>query len=172
MNKNIFDEADMILNNQKDSGIQSGGLSVKSVMLLKGLSPIMSINTNKQSDNFERVSDLFENLVIPLGLVNHLHKSSSNSCDYYDDRNIYEDYDENENENENENDVVNKRVDDLYEELLKLVEPESKELNKNNILAFGGKKKNKSRKTNAIKSNINDKNKSKKNVKSKINLNK
>ena len=75
MNENIFGSNDMIFN-QSGGGIQSGGLSIKSMMISKGLSPIMSINIDKDPANVERVSDLFQNLVIPLGLINGIRNNN------------------------------------------------------------------------------------------------
>uniref|UniRef100_A0A6C0IFM0 Uncharacterized protein n=1 Tax=viral metagenome TaxID=1070528 RepID=A0A6C0IFM0_9ZZZZ len=160
VSNNMFDSKDMIFNNQSGGGIQSGGLSIKSIMLSKGISPIMSINTDKDPENVERVSELFENLVIPLGLINGIkHINSGYNIDYHsnnnDNKNIYEDDDE---------------IDTFYNELLKLVEPNEKEINNNELLFSGGKKKNKSKKNRELKSQskINGVAKSKKNMKIKI----
>ena len=45
----MFESKDMIFN-QSGGGIQSGGLSIKSIMMSKGMSPIMSINTDKDTE--------------------------------------------------------------------------------------------------------------------------
>ena len=37
MNENMFESKDMIFNNQSGGGIQSGGLSIKSIMMSKGI---------------------------------------------------------------------------------------------------------------------------------------
>ena len=91
MNENMFESKDMIFNNQSGGGIQSGGLSIKSIMMSKGISPIMSINTDKDSKNVERVSELFENLVIPLGLINGIKNMNSGYNIMDDERYIYDD---------------------------------------------------------------------------------
>ena len=162
MNENMFESKDMIFNNQSGGGIQSGGLSIKSIMMSKGISPIMSINTDKDSKNVERVSELFENLVIPLGLINGIKNINSGYSSGYnndDEKYIYDDecYEDKEDE-----------LDSLYDKLLKLVEPDEKEINKNNdvLLFLGGNKKNKSRKNKESKlSKMNSNKKSKKNLK-------
>ena len=139
MNENMFESKDMIFNNQSGGGIQSGGLSIKSIMMSKGISPIMSINTDKDSKNVERVSVLFENLVIPLGLINGIKNMNSGYNIMDDERYIYDD-DESEEDKDD--------IDSLYDKLLKLVEPDENEIKNNDdeFLFLGGKKKNKSRK--------------------------
>ena len=165
MSENMSIEKDMVFNSQL-GGIQSGGLRIKSIMLSKGLSPIMSINTDKNSNKIERVSDLFESLVIPFGLINDIRNKSSSSM-YDSCKNVYDD-----DSNESSDDEIG----NLYDKLLKLVEPEESDKlmgndklmgKESNELLFGGKKKNKSikNKLNKIKGNT----KSKKNIKIKIN---
>lgn len=164
MNGNMFEGKDMIFNNQTGGGIQSGGLSIKSMMISKGMSPIMSINIDKDPENIERVSELFQNLVIPLGLINGIKNFNTGyNIDYDDKKYIYDDETCDEENNDNE-------VDLLYDKLLKLVEPDKKEISTNDELLFlGGKKKNKSRKNKESKlSKINGNTKSKKNMKIKI----
>jgi hypothetical protein len=159
MNENMFESKDMIFNNQSGGGIQSGGLSIKSIMMSKGISPIMSINTDKDSKNVERVSELFENLVIPLGLINGIKNMNSGYNIMDDERYIYDD-DESEEDKDD--------IDSLYDKLLKLVEPDEKEIKNNDdeFLFLGGKKKNKSRKNKESKlSKMNSNKKSKKNMK-------
>jgi len=159
MNENMFESKDMIFNNQSGGGIQSGGLSIKSIMMSKGISPIMSINTDKDSKNVERVSELFENLVIPLGLINGIKNMNSGYNIMDDERYIYDD-DESEEDKDD--------IDSLYDKLLKLVEPDEKEIKNNDdeFLLLGGKKKNKSRKNKESKlSKMNSNKKSKKNMK-------
>ena len=159
-NENMFESKDMIFNNQSGGGIQSGGLSIKSIMMSKGMSPIMSINTDNETKNVERVSELFENLVIPLGLINGIKNMNSGYNIYDDEKYIYDDecYEDKDDD-----------IDSLYDKLLKLVEPEQKEINNNELLLLGGKKKNKSKKNRESKiSKINENKKSKKNIKIKI----
>ena len=125
MSDNMFDRKDMIFNNQSGGGIQSGGLSIRSMMISKGMSPIMSINTDKDTKNVERVSELFENLVIPLGLINGIKNINSGYNINDDDKKyIYDDDDECYEDKDDE-------IDSLYDKLLKLVEPEQKEISNN-----------------------------------------
>ena len=162
MNENLFQSKDMIFNNQTGGGIQSGGLSIKSIMISKGISPIMSINTDKDPEHVGRVSELFENLVIPLGLINGIKNINSGYSSGYnidDEKNIYDD--------ECYEDKDDDEIDSLYNELLKLVEPDEKEISNNNdVLFLGGKKKNRSKKNRINKQGkINGNSKSKKSKK-------
>jgi hypothetical protein len=57
---------DLIFYKNSEGDIQSGGFSVKSLMMKQGISPILTLNNNKtQIGGSENVSDLFDNLVIP-----------------------------------------------------------------------------------------------------------
>lgn len=56
---------ELVFNNDTNLGIHSGGFSVNSIMLKGGMSPIMTINTQQVGGNFDKVSDLFNDLVIP-----------------------------------------------------------------------------------------------------------
>ena len=55
---------ELVFNNDTNLGIHSGGFSVNSIMLKGGMSPIMTINTHQVGGNFDKVSDLFNDLVI------------------------------------------------------------------------------------------------------------
>ena len=52
-----------------DNSIQSGGFSVSSIFMKSGISPIMTMNMNTESDiqngGSNKVSDLFQNLAVP-----------------------------------------------------------------------------------------------------------
>jgi len=63
---------DLIFNNDEKQGIHSGGFSVNSVMLKKGISPLKTLNFRKDFDNDDddliggsQVADLFNSLVVP-----------------------------------------------------------------------------------------------------------
>jgi len=56
----------MIFNNNEKEGIHSGGFSVNSIMLKKGISPIQTLNYNMNNQTGgSQVSDLFNSLVVP-----------------------------------------------------------------------------------------------------------
>jgi hypothetical protein len=54
---------ELVFNNDIEGGVHSGGFSVNSIMMKAGMSPIMTLN-NEQIGG-DKVSDLFNNLVIP-----------------------------------------------------------------------------------------------------------
>jgi hypothetical protein len=54
---------ELVYNTDNVNGIYSGGFNVNSVMMKAGMSPIMTLNNQKGGTN--KVSDLFDSLVIP-----------------------------------------------------------------------------------------------------------
>jgi len=56
---------ELVFNTDKEAGIYSGGFSVNSAMMKAGLSPILTVNQPLQSGGSTKVSDLFNDLVIP-----------------------------------------------------------------------------------------------------------
>jgi hypothetical protein len=56
---------ELVFNTDKEAGIYSGGFSVNSIMMKAGMSPILTINKPLQSGGASKVSDLFNDLVIP-----------------------------------------------------------------------------------------------------------
>lgn len=56
---------ELVFNTDKEAGIYSGGFSVNSIMMKAGLSPILTVNKPLQSGGSTKVSDLFNDLVIP-----------------------------------------------------------------------------------------------------------
>jgi hypothetical protein len=98
---------ELVFNNDTNLGIHSGGFSVNSIMLKGGMSPIMTINTQQVGGNFDKVSDLFNDLVIPNWALS------------YNTRIVGGKYKEVEhNDSDSEDDVID---DDLHEKLLDMV---------------------------------------------------
>lgn len=111
---------ELIFNNDIEGGIHSGGFSVNSIMLKNGVSPIMTINRDQTGGKFEKVSDLFNDLVVPNWALS------------YNNRIIGGKYKEVEhNDSDSEDYVVD---DDLHDKLLELVK-------EHNIQAKTNKKK-------------------------------
>ena len=65
---------ELVFNANKELGVYSGGFSVDSVMLKAGLSPIMTINNSIQTGGTDKVSDLFQDLVIPNWALSYNNK--------------------------------------------------------------------------------------------------
>ena len=98
---------ELVFHNDTDLGIGSGGFSVNSILLKGGMSPIMTINTEQTGGNFNKVSDLFNDLVVPNWALS------------YNNRIVGGKYKKVEHDDsDSEDDVIH---DDLHEKLLELV---------------------------------------------------
>jgi len=119
LNHSYIGPDELIYNN--DGEIHSGGFSVNSIMLKNGLSPIVTLNNNINKDFIqngrEKVSDLFNNLVIPNWSLSYNYK---NGPVYQGGANI------NNKRDENDEDVVIE--EDLHEKLLNLVKVDKAEI--------------------------------------------
>lgn len=107
---------ELVFNTDNETGIYSGGFSVNSIMMKAGMSPIMTLNT--QSGGSNKVSDLFDSLVVPNWALS------------YNNRMIGGEYKENYEEEEESDDDID---DELHDKLLGLVkdkEHEEQKLNK------------------------------------------
>jgi hypothetical protein len=100
---------ELVYNTDNENGVYSGGFSVNSVLMKAGMSPIMTLNT--QTGGTNKVSDLFESLVIPNWALS------------YNDKMIGGEYKEKLEKEESDDEID----DDLHDKLLGLVrEHESK----------------------------------------------
>lgn len=125
---NYIEGDDLIFTDEGD--IQSGGFSVKSIMMKAGMSPIMTVNEQQGGGNFDKVADLFNNLVIPNWALSYSNKMGGAK---------YEDKDE---------DSDDEIDDELHDKLIELVRHhENKMQNENKIK----KKKTKKQKLNSKK---------------------
>ena len=111
---------ELVFNSDKEAGIYSGGFSVNSIMMKAGMSPIMTINTqtgtNAQTGGTNKVSDLFDSLVVPNWALSYSNKIGGGK---------YKD----QNDEDSDDDID----DDLHDKLLDLVkEHEIKENQKKN----------------------------------------
>ena len=114
---------ELVFNNDIDNGIHSGGFSVNSIMMKAGMSPIMTLNNNDSMIGGNKVSDLFNNLVVP------------NWALTYNNRIIGGKYKEIEHNDDSESDDDEVISDDLHDKLLDLVK-------QHNIKSKENKKKN------------------------------
>ena len=111
---------ELVFNNDIKEGIHSGGFNVKSIMMRAGMmragmSPIMTVNRD-QLGGGEKVSDLFDDLVIPNWTLSYNNRITGGKHKEIQ----HEDSDE-------EDDVVD---DDLHEKLLDLVKEHNIEMKK------------------------------------------
>ena len=113
---------ELVFNNDIDNGIHSGGFSVNSIMMKAGMSPIMTLNNNDSMIGGNKVSDLFNNLVVPnwaLTYNNRIIGGKYKEVDHNDD-------------SESDDEVIS---DDLHDKLLDLVR-------EHNVKSKENKKKN------------------------------
>ena len=96
-----------------DGGINSGGFSVNSIMMKLGMSPIMTVN-KQAGGGGDKVSDLFENLVVP------------NWAFVYDNKHFGGSYKEDDEDDDSSDDEIS---DDLHTKLLGLVTHHENTLN-------------------------------------------
>ena len=97
-----------------DGGINSGGFSINSIMMKLGMSPIMTVN--QQIGGGNKVSDLFESLVVPSWVFSHEKKPTGGS---------YKEYNDDDSSDSSDDDIS----DDLHKELVKLVTEHDNKLN-------------------------------------------
>ena len=114
---------------QKDGVVMSGGYSLKSELLKNGISPMQTLNTleqvsnnsNKSSNsnnNKQKVSDVFSNIVVPVGLL-LLNKTKDFSLQLDKTDELYS-FDKNKGKNTATNHSM--LSDDIYEQLFKIVQ--------------------------------------------------
>ena len=106
---NYIGADELVFNKDNNGGIYSGGFSVKSIMMKAGVSPIMTVNTDKQNGGGANVSDLFESLVIPNWTLSYGNRMTGGEYNYESDK---DDFSEEEDEEID---------DDLHDKLLNLV---------------------------------------------------
>lgn len=98
---------ELVFHSDENLGIGSGGFDVNSILLKGGMSPITTINTQQHGGSFDKVSDLFNDLVVPNWALS------------YNNRIVGGKYKEvNHNDSDSDDDVIH---DDLHEKLLDLV---------------------------------------------------
>jgi hypothetical protein len=104
---------DLVFHNDIKEGIHSGGFSVKSALMKSGLSPIMTLNTEKVGGS-NNVSDLFNDLVIPNWALSYNNKFVGGKY---------------EHDSESEDETIE---NDLHDKLLDLVREHENKKNVNN----------------------------------------
>lgn len=99
---------ELIFNNDANGNIYSGGFNVNSIMMKGGFSPIITLNASNASQigGAEKVSDLFNNLVVPNWSLSYNYKSVGGN------RNM------NNNSNDDDDEII---TEELHEKLLNLV---------------------------------------------------
>ena len=106
----LIDSSDLVFNNDKESGIISGGFSVNSILMKNRTSPIVTLNSNDAQMGGKNVSDIFNDLVVPNWALYHPHMFSKNS--------ILSHVENEENSGSDSDDVLD---DNLHETLLEII---------------------------------------------------
>lgn len=113
---------ELVFHTDNANGIHSGGFNVQSIMMKAGFSPIMTVNTQIGGGDSDKVSDLFNNLVIPNWTLNYGNKMGGEYKDNSDE----------------ENDDID---DDLHDKLIGLVKEHENTFKKQNKYKFTKKNK-------------------------------
>ena len=114
---------ELVFNTDSEEGIYSGGFNVNSIMMKAGFSPIMTLNTRVGGGgDSNKVSDLFDSLVIPNWALSYGNKIGG---EYKDD-------------SDEESDEID---DELHDKLLGLVKEHENTLKKQNKYKFTKKNK-------------------------------
>lgn len=109
---NYLGPEELIYNNNSELGIHTGGFNVKSIMMREGISPIITVNTNQKGGDSDKVSDLFNDLVIPNWALTYHNKMIGGEY-----RGEYKKHKKNDEES-SDDEVLD---DDLHNKLLELV---------------------------------------------------
>ena len=137
---------ELVFNTDAGAGIYSGGFNVNSIMMKAGMSPIMTVNTEQNGGDSNKVSDLFDSLVIPNWALSYNNRIIGGHG-----KSIKKNYDSDDNSDDENNEEID---DDLHDKLLDLVrehdmkmDKEKTDKEKTDKEKKGGKKTRKSVKT-------------------------
>ena len=114
---------ELVFNNNREGGIHSGGFSVNSIMMKSGMSPIMTFNTEQFGGNYNKVSDLFNDLVVPNWALSYNNRIGGSK---------YKEVEHNDSDS-SDDDIID---DDLHDKLLELVKQHNADVkSKENIIS-------------------------------------
>jgi hypothetical protein len=125
MNNNInyIGPDELLFNTNNTDGVYSGGFNVKSIMMRAGMSPIMTVNNEMVGGDSNKVSDLFDSLVIPSWALSYNNRIFGGDNDNIN----------NKKRNYDSDDENNEDIDDeLHEKLLDLVREHDNKIKKIN----------------------------------------
>lgn len=126
---------ELVFNNDVKNSIHTGGFNVNSILMKKGISPIMTMNSpTEQKGGFKNVSDIFNSLVVPNWALSYHNKMVGGE---------YKEHDSDADSDE-EDDIVD---DNLHDKLLDLVKEHEKTVKLQNKKATKRQLKTKKNKT-------------------------
>jgi hypothetical protein len=105
---NYIGPDELVFNNDVEKGIHSGGFCVKSIMMKSNMSPIMTLNSPDSMIGGNKVSDLFNDLVVPNWVLSYNNRIVGGGK--------YKEV--NHDDTESDDEVIH---DELHEKLLDLV---------------------------------------------------
>ena len=146
LNHSYIGPDELIYNN--DGEIHSGGFSVNSIMLKNGLSPIITLNDNNANTiqmGGDKVSDLFNNLVIPNWSLSYNYKNGA----VYEGGSNAVMYNSNKKHDDTDDEVME---EELHDKLLNLVKVDKTEM-KNSVISNKKSSKKNFKTTNKTKKN-------------------
>lgn len=104
---------ELVFHNDKEIGVHSGGFSVNSILWKAGMSPIMTMNNPDNMIGGDKVSDLFQDLVVPNWVLSYNNRISGGTK--------YHGRDE-ESSSDSEDETIH---DDLHDRLLDMVKAQN-----------------------------------------------
>jgi len=118
-----IDPYELVFTNDQKGGIYTGGISVNSIMMGQGISPIITLNGDGQQ-NGGKVSDLFDNIVVPNWAFSNGIKRNS----------LIEEHHKHHSDEDGDSDSDNDSIvaGDLHDKLLGLIEETDSHVNNNN----------------------------------------
>ena len=139
-NVNYIGPNELLFNTNDKDNVYSGGFNVKSIMMKAGMSPIMTVNNEMAGGSTNKVSDLFDSLVIPNWVLSYNNRIIGQDKIGGNKKN---DKRKDDSDDENTEDID----DDLHDKLLDLVREHDSKIAKMNERK-AAKRTRKNRKTN------------------------
>ena len=107
---NYIGAGELVFSTDKENGINSGGFDVKSIMMKAGISPIMTLNGQSGGGDMNKVSDLFDSLVIPNWALSYNNRIIGGHG-----KDIKKNYDSDDNSEDENNEEIE---DDLHDKFI------------------------------------------------------
>jgi len=119
-----IDPYELVFTNDQKGGIYTGGISVNSIMIGKGISPIRTLNGFNDEHTGGKVSDLFDNIVVPNWAFSNGIKRNSLIKEHH------KHHSDEDSDSDSDNDSI--VAGDLHDKLLGLIEETDSHVNNNN----------------------------------------
>lgn len=117
-----IDPYELVFTNDQNGEIHTGGISVKSIMIGKGISPIRTLNSFNNDQTGGKVSDLFDNIVVPNWAFSNGIKRNS----------LIEEHTKHHSDEDSDSDDDSVVAGDLHDKLLGLIEETDSHINNDN----------------------------------------